>query len=117
MVSTLAWNLRDVGSIPTLGVIFPIFITPTTYNVRKSASVRGDGAERISSFSGGSVIWNCRLFIPPALPLPSELSHSSRAISICPVPLVAMTACPILLTAHISTAPWDAEGFDLRLDL
>ena len=30
MVSTLAWNGRDVGSIPALGTIFPIFITPTT---------------------------------------------------------------------------------------
>ena len=31
MVSTVAWNARDVGSIPALGTIFPIFITPTTY--------------------------------------------------------------------------------------
>ena len=30
MVSTLDQNDRDVGSIPTLGTIFPIFITPTT---------------------------------------------------------------------------------------
>ena len=29
--STLAWNARDVGSIPALSTIFPIFITPTTY--------------------------------------------------------------------------------------
>ena len=28
MVITLAWNTRDVGSIPTLGAIFLIFITP-----------------------------------------------------------------------------------------
>ena len=28
--STLAQNTRDVGSIPTLGTIFPIFITTTT---------------------------------------------------------------------------------------
>ena len=27
---TLAWNARDVGSIPALGAIFPIFMTPTT---------------------------------------------------------------------------------------
>ena len=27
MVSTLAWNARDVGYIPALGVIFLIFIT------------------------------------------------------------------------------------------
>ena len=25
-LSTLAWNVRDVDSIPTLGTIFPIFI-------------------------------------------------------------------------------------------
>ena len=30
MVSTLAWNARDVGSIPAIDIIFPIFITPTT---------------------------------------------------------------------------------------
>ena len=29
MVSTLARNARDVGSIPTLGTILPIFIIPT----------------------------------------------------------------------------------------
>ena len=27
MVSTLAWNARDVGLVPALGTIFPIFIT------------------------------------------------------------------------------------------
>ena len=26
--STLAWNARDVGSIPPLGTVFPIFIPP-----------------------------------------------------------------------------------------
>ena len=26
----MVWNTRDVGSIPALGAIFPIFITPTT---------------------------------------------------------------------------------------
>ena len=30
LVSTLAWNARDVGLIPALGAIFPIFITLTT---------------------------------------------------------------------------------------
>ena len=30
MVSTLTLNTRDVGSIPALDVIFPIFITPMT---------------------------------------------------------------------------------------
>ena len=30
IVSTLAWNAKDVGLIPTLGTIFPIFIIPTT---------------------------------------------------------------------------------------
>ena len=30
IISTLAQNARDVGSIPTLGIIFPIFITPMT---------------------------------------------------------------------------------------
>ena len=30
LLSTLAWNARDVGSIPGLGTVFPIFITPTT---------------------------------------------------------------------------------------
>ena len=30
MVSTLARLARDVGSIPTLGILFPIFIKPTT---------------------------------------------------------------------------------------
>ena len=29
-VKTLAWNAKDMGSIPTLGTTFPIFITPTT---------------------------------------------------------------------------------------
>ena len=29
MDSTLAWNARDVGSIPALSTIFLIFITPT----------------------------------------------------------------------------------------
>ena len=29
MVNTLAWNVIDVGSIPILGAIFPIFITHT----------------------------------------------------------------------------------------
>ena len=28
MVGTLAWYVRDVDSIPALGIIFPIFITP-----------------------------------------------------------------------------------------
>ena len=28
MVSTLAWNATDVGLIPALGTISPIFITP-----------------------------------------------------------------------------------------
>ena len=27
-VRTLAWNARDVGSIPTLGATFSVFITP-----------------------------------------------------------------------------------------
>ena len=31
IVSTLAQNARDVGSIPALGAIFPIFITPITF--------------------------------------------------------------------------------------
>ena len=31
MFSPLTWNARDVGSIPALGAIFSIFITPTTY--------------------------------------------------------------------------------------
>ena len=30
MVSTLAWNARDVCSIPTVGTIFPMFITSMT---------------------------------------------------------------------------------------
>ena len=30
MDSTLSRNARDVGIIPTLGTIFPIFITPMT---------------------------------------------------------------------------------------
>ena len=28
--STLAWNARDLGSSPTLGTVFPIFIKPMT---------------------------------------------------------------------------------------
>ena len=28
--STLALNARDMGSIPFVGTLFPIFITPTT---------------------------------------------------------------------------------------
>ena len=28
--STLAQNIRDVGSIPALGTLFPVFITPIT---------------------------------------------------------------------------------------
>ena len=31
MVSTLAWNARDPGVISALGVLFPIFIKPTTH--------------------------------------------------------------------------------------
>ena len=31
MVSTLKQKARNVGSIPALGAIFPIFIIPTTY--------------------------------------------------------------------------------------
>ena len=30
-VSTLARNVRDVGSSPALSTVFPIFITPMTY--------------------------------------------------------------------------------------
>ena len=30
MVITLTWNARDVGLIPTPGIIFPIFHLPTT---------------------------------------------------------------------------------------
>ena len=30
LVSTLAWSAIYVGSIPALGAMFPIFITPTT---------------------------------------------------------------------------------------
>ena len=30
IVSIRAWNARDVGLIPALGNIFPIFITPLT---------------------------------------------------------------------------------------
>ena len=30
LISTLAWNARDVGSTPTLGTIYPILITPVT---------------------------------------------------------------------------------------
>ena len=30
MVNTFAWNARDMGLPPTLGTIFPIFITPMT---------------------------------------------------------------------------------------
>ena len=33
MVSTLGWNARDVGSIPALGTIFHIFITPQDSNI------------------------------------------------------------------------------------
>ena len=40
--STLAQNARDVGSIPALGTIFPIFVTPTTYVQRGQLSVGGD---------------------------------------------------------------------------
>ena len=29
LVSTLAWNAKDRGSIPALGTIFPVVITPT----------------------------------------------------------------------------------------
>ena len=31
MVSTLSLNQRDVGSIPALGTVFPIFTTPMTH--------------------------------------------------------------------------------------
>ena len=30
MISTLAWNVSNVGSTPALGAIFPFFITPIT---------------------------------------------------------------------------------------
>ena len=36
MVGMLAQNVRDVGSIPVLGMIFPIFITPTTHSLQFS---------------------------------------------------------------------------------
>ena len=35
MVSTLAWDARDVGLIPALAVIFPISITPMTIVLQK----------------------------------------------------------------------------------
>ena len=34
MVSTLAQNARDVGSVPALGTIFPIFIKPMTHTLK-----------------------------------------------------------------------------------
>ena len=33
MVGTLAWNAGEEGSIPTVGAVFPIFITPMTVSV------------------------------------------------------------------------------------
>ena len=30
MISTLGWNTRDMGSIPALGTVFPMFITSMT---------------------------------------------------------------------------------------
>ena len=30
IVSTLACDIRDVGLVPTVGALFPVFITPTT---------------------------------------------------------------------------------------
>ena len=32
MVSTLAWNVGDLGSIPALEAIFPIFGIPNDYS-------------------------------------------------------------------------------------
>ena len=43
IVSTLAWNGRDVGSIPTLGAIFSIFITPTTLKYLSNIYSRVEG--------------------------------------------------------------------------
>ena len=38
MVSRLAQNARDVGLISALGIIFPIFITPTTLIIIKTTN-------------------------------------------------------------------------------
>ena len=35
MASEQVWNARDMGSIPTLGTIFPIFINPYDNTIRR----------------------------------------------------------------------------------
>ena len=42
MVRTMGWGTRDVGSIPALGTIFPIFITgmPCVSHSERSAEVQ-----------------------------------------------------------------------------
>ena len=40
MVNTLAHNVRDVGTIPALGIIFPIFITPNTIAINKNYAAK-----------------------------------------------------------------------------
>ena len=54
MVSTLAWNAKDVGLIPALGTIFPIVIRPMTlvamtmifYSVVVCTDLRGKDLNR-----------------------------------------------------------------------
>ena len=38
MIRTLAWNLRDVGSIPVLGTLFPIFTPPPLHRLPNRGS-------------------------------------------------------------------------------
>ena len=63
MVAYWAGMTRDVGSIPALGTIFPIFITPTTASLEEKASViplaqraRGLGPQRNSEHGRGEKI-------------------------------------------------------------
>ena len=42
MVSTLVWNARDVGSIPILGVVSPIFLTPNDSICRPATDYHKD---------------------------------------------------------------------------
>ena len=64
MVSTLAQNARGVGSIPTLGPIFHIFITATSYE----ASTRSSTLTPPESSVAGVIYW-FNLWSPVASPV------------------------------------------------
>ena len=63
MVSTLAWNTRDMGPIPARGVIFPIFITSTkvTTNIQVLFTKAEIPLVRMTKVNGTTKIKNMEL--------------------------------------------------------